>query len=70
MTDRRALVDLQSNFAVVGLQLNEHFDVGVFTAEPRNKGYRRESVLRTERRILQTGKQTIELVVEQRLRTP
>jgi hypothetical protein len=45
--------------------LNEPFDVGVFTAEPGKKGYTRQSVLLMERRTMQTGKQTVELVVDQ-----
>jgi len=45
--------------------LNESFDVGVFTTEPGKKGYKRESVLLMERRAMQTGKQTVELVVDQ-----
>jgi ABC-2 type transport system permease protein len=43
--------------------LNEPFEIGVFTAEPGKKDYRRESVLLMERRPLKDGKQTIELVV-------
>lgn len=43
--------------------LNEGFDIGVFTAEPGQKGYKRESVLLMERRPLQSGKQTITLLV-------
>lgn len=45
--------------------LNEPFDVGVFTAEPGKKGYTRQSVLLMERRPMQTGMQTVELVVDQ-----
>jgi aminopeptidase N len=45
--------------------LDEPFDVGVFTVEPGKKGYKRESVLLMERRTMQTGKQTVELVVDQ-----
>ncbi len=44
--------------------LLEPFDVGVFTAEPGKKGYRRDSVIRLERRTMKTGKQTVEFVVD------
>jgi aminopeptidase N len=43
--------------------LNEGFDIGVFTAEPGKKGYKRESVLLMERRPLRSGKQTMTLLV-------
>lgn len=45
--------------------LSEPFDIGAFTAEPGKKGYKRESVLSMERRILTGGKQTIELTLNQ-----
>jgi ABC-2 type transport system permease protein len=45
--------------------LNEPFDIGVFTVEPGKKGYTRESVIRMQRRSMQSGKQTIEFVVDQ-----
>jgi ABC-2 type transport system permease protein len=43
--------------------LDEPFDVGAFTVEPGKKGYRRESVLGIERRSLESGDQTVTLVV-------
>ncbi|MEO8133921.1 MAG: M1 family aminopeptidase [Betaproteobacteria bacterium] len=44
--------------------LDEPFDIGVFTEEPGKKGYRRESVLLTDRQPMKTGKQTITLTVD------
>lgn len=42
----------------------EHFDIGVFSAEPGKKGFKREAVLAMERRPLQSGKQTVEVLVD------
>jgi hypothetical protein len=44
--------------------LDEPFDIGVFTEEPGKKGYKRESVLLTDRRAMKTGKQPITLTVD------
>ncbi len=44
--------------------LDEPFDIGVFTDEPGKKGYTRESVLLMERRPMQSGKQSITVVVD------
>ena len=44
--------------------LDEPFDIGVFTDEPGKKGYKRESVLLMERRVMKSGKQVISLVVD------
>ena len=44
--------------------LDEVFDVGVFSAEPGKKGYKKESVMAFERRTLKSGKQTLTLVVD------
>jgi ABC-2 type transport system permease protein len=44
--------------------LNELFDVGVFTVEPGKRGYSRSSVLLTQRQVLKTGDQIIRLVVD------
>jgi hypothetical protein len=43
--------------------LNEFFDLGVFTAEPRKKGFGREDVLFFERRPIRTGEQKITVTV-------
>lgn len=45
--------------------LDEPFDIGVFAAEPGKKGFKPESVLLFERRPIKTGKQVIELVLDQ-----
>jgi len=42
----------------------ERFDIGVFSAEPGKKGFKREAVLAMERRPLQSGKQTVEVLVD------
>lgn len=44
--------------------LAEVFDLGVFTAEPGKKGYKRESVLAMERKPLKSGKQQLTFVVD------
>ncbi|MEO8278001.1 MAG: M1 family aminopeptidase, partial [Thermoanaerobaculia bacterium] len=44
--------------------LEEPFDVGVFTHEPGKKGYRKESVLLTDRKVMKSGKQTVTLTVD------
>jgi len=44
--------------------LDEPFDLGAFTEEPGKKGYRRESVLGFERRVLKSGKQSVTLVTD------
>jgi aminopeptidase N len=45
--------------------LNELFDIGVFTAEPGTSGFSAKSVLYFSQRALVSGKQQIELVVDQ-----
>lgn len=44
--------------------LSEPFDIGAFTAEPGKAGYTRDSVIKLDRRIMTTGKQVIQLVVD------
>jgi aminopeptidase N len=44
--------------------LDEAFDVGAFTEEPGKKGYKRESVLLMDRRVMKTGKQVVTLVTD------
>jgi aminopeptidase N len=44
--------------------LDEAFDVGAFTEEPGKKGYKRESVLLMDRRVMKTGKQVVTLLTD------
>ncbi len=44
--------------------LDEAFDVGAFTEEPGNKGYKRESVLLMDRRVMKTGRQTVTFITD------
>jgi hypothetical protein len=44
--------------------LEEPFDVGAFAVEPGKQGYRRDSVLLLERRVVKSGKQTVTLVLD------
>lgn len=43
--------------------LEEPFDLGVFTEEPGKKGYKRESVLLMERRLIKSGKQVVTFTI-------
>jgi ABC-2 type transport system permease protein len=45
--------------------LDEPFDIGVFSAEPGRKGYTASSVMYFERKQIKTGKQTVNVVVDQ-----
>jgi aminopeptidase N len=45
-------------------QLNETFDVGLFTVEPGRKDYDAKSVIAVERRPIRSGRQTITMVVD------
>jgi hypothetical protein len=45
--------------------LDEALDVGVFTAEPGKKEFKRTSVLSMERQRVRSGKQTLTVVVDQ-----
>jgi len=44
--------------------LSEPFDVGVFAVEPGKSGYKRDSVILFERRMMSSGKQSLELIVD------
>jgi ABC-2 type transport system permease protein len=44
--------------------LDEAFDIGAFTAEPGDKAYKAESVLRLARQRIKSGKQNISLVLD------
>jgi ABC-2 type transport system permease protein len=44
--------------------LDEAFDVGAFTEEPGKQGYKRESVLLMDRRVMKTGKQVVTLLTD------
>jgi aminopeptidase N len=46
--------------------LDEPFDIGVFTAEPGKPGFTAASVLAMKREPIQSGKQTVTLIVNQR----
>jgi len=46
--------------------LDEPFDIGVFTAEPGKPGFTAASVLSMKREAIQTGKQTVTVIVNQR----
>jgi aminopeptidase N len=46
-------------------QLAEDFDVGAFKAEPGKKGYKSESAMLLERRPMQSGDQTVTLVLDE-----
>ncbi len=45
--------------------LDEPFDIGVFSAEPGKKDFQPSSVLLFERRRIRTGKQVLQLVLDQ-----
>ena len=45
-------------------QLDETFDVGVFTVEPGREGYDAKSVIAVEQRPIHSGRQTITMVVD------
>ena len=45
--------------------LDEHFDIGAFTAEPGKPGFQRSSVLKMERQRLKSGVQQITLLLDQ-----
>ena len=45
-------------------QMDETFDVGVFTVEPGREGYDTKSVIAVERRPIHSGRQTITMVVD------
>jgi aminopeptidase N len=45
--------------------LDEVFEVGAFTAEPGRKGYTTDAVLKVDRVQLRSGKQQIEMIVDQ-----
>jgi aminopeptidase N len=44
--------------------LNEAFEIGAFTEEPGKQGYKRESVLLMDRRVMKTGKQVVTLLTD------
>jgi aminopeptidase N len=44
--------------------LNEAFEISAFTEEPGKQGYKRESVLLMDRRVMKTGKQVVTLLTD------
>jgi ABC-2 type transport system permease protein len=44
--------------------LNELFDVGLFTEEPGKRGYKKESIVLSERIIIKSGEQRLTYIVD------
>ncbi len=63
---RKRVADGQGNETEA--PLDEPFDIGVFTAEPGSKDFKAASVLLFERRPMKTGKQVLQLVLDQQPR--